>query len=96
MNRRSLLLGLLAAPAVIRTPGLLMPVKPWALSGDAFAAPLHWGFSLPMETIDRIWDGWIENGAPGIETMSPASQEFVRAIIARQHITQIDAPLRLT
>ena len=28
MNRRSILLGLLAAPAIIRTPGLLMPVRP--------------------------------------------------------------------
>jgi len=28
MNRRFFLLGALAAPAVIRTPGLLMPVKP--------------------------------------------------------------------
>ena len=27
MQRRGLLLGLLAAPAIIRTPGLLMPVK---------------------------------------------------------------------
>jgi len=28
MNRRGLILGLISAPAVIRTPGLLMPVKP--------------------------------------------------------------------
>jgi hypothetical protein len=27
LSRRGLLLGLVAAPAVIRTPGLLMPVK---------------------------------------------------------------------
>ena len=27
MKRRGLLFGLLAAPAIIRTPGLLMPVK---------------------------------------------------------------------
>jgi hypothetical protein len=29
MNRRHLLTGLIAAPAVILTPGLLMPVKAW-------------------------------------------------------------------
>jgi hypothetical protein len=38
LSRRSLLSGLIAAPAVILTPGLLMPVKPWiqpeALVGD--------------------------------------------------------------
>ena len=28
VSRRSILLGLLAAPAIIRTPGLLMPVRP--------------------------------------------------------------------
>ena len=27
LTRRSMLLGLIAAPAVIRTPGLLMPIK---------------------------------------------------------------------
>lgn len=31
MNRRTILTGLLAAPFVIRTPGLLMPVRPFAL-----------------------------------------------------------------
>lgn len=30
MNRRGFLTGLLASPAVITTPGLLMPVKAWA------------------------------------------------------------------
>lgn len=30
MNRRRLLLELVAAPAVIRTPGLLMPVRAYA------------------------------------------------------------------
>lgn len=28
MNRRGLLVGLFMAPAIIRTPGLLMPIKP--------------------------------------------------------------------
>lgn len=28
INRRGLLVSLLAAPAIIRTPGLLMPVRP--------------------------------------------------------------------
>lgn len=30
VNRRGFLTGLLAAPAVITTPGLLMPVRAWA------------------------------------------------------------------
>lgn len=28
LNRRSLIQGLFVAPAIIRTPGLLMPIKP--------------------------------------------------------------------
>jgi hypothetical protein len=31
MIRRGFLLGLLAAPAIIRTPGLLMPVRPFLI-----------------------------------------------------------------
>lgn len=37
IQRRGFLAGLLAAPAIIRTPGLLMPVKaaePWRLTLD--------------------------------------------------------------
>lgn len=29
LNRRSLIQGLFVAPAIIRTPGLLMPIKPF-------------------------------------------------------------------
>lgn len=36
MNRRGFLAGLLFAPAIIRTPGLLMPVKPLIVSRAAF------------------------------------------------------------
>jgi hypothetical protein len=32
MNRRSALRGFLAAPAIIRSPGPLMPIRPLALS----------------------------------------------------------------
>lgn len=44
MNRRRLLLGLVAAPAVIRIPGLLMPVRAYEPEGyvrvvPTFAAP---------------------------------------------------------
>jgi hypothetical protein len=38
MQRRGFLKGLLAAPAIIRSPGLLMPIKPlaygWRLDGE--------------------------------------------------------------
>lgn len=36
LARRGLLAGLLFAPAIIRTPGLLMPVKPLVLPRAAF------------------------------------------------------------
>lgn len=35
MNRRGFLLGALAAPAVITTPGLLMPVRPRIVTGNS-------------------------------------------------------------
>ena len=46
LNRRGLLLGLLAAPAIIKTPGLLMPIKPirvvdWQLYIKALEVPLR-------------------------------------------------------
>ena len=31
MNRRGFLLGLLAAPVIIRTPGILMPIKQFTI-----------------------------------------------------------------
>ncbi len=38
MNRRALLMGLIAAPLVARIPGILMPVRPFyeTLHGDGF------------------------------------------------------------
>lgn len=40
MNRRGFLGGLLAMPAIIRTPGLLMPVRPMRAAGL-----YYWEFS---------------------------------------------------
>lgn len=41
ITRRSMLFGLLAAPAIIRTPGLLMPVKrvDWPTPGEHMLLP---------------------------------------------------------
>ena len=46
LRRRGLLGGLLAlaAPAIIRTPGLLMPVKPWIGDGVALLSTSHPGW----------------------------------------------------
>ena len=56
MNRRGFLQGLIAAPAVITTPGLLMPVK---------AAPLEFPFHghgvVLRNCVFRFYDG-TENG----------------------------------
>jgi hypothetical protein len=48
LSRRSLLSGLIAAPAVILTPGLLMPIKPWIVpvtfkaAGDGWVGPFRY------------------------------------------------------
>ena len=42
IHRRRFLVGLLAAPAIIRTPGLLMPVKPPAPTEPLNLAPQAW------------------------------------------------------
>lgn len=46
MNRRGFLTGLLAAPAVITTPGLLMPVRAWAepVLGNSDFVGVDWAF----------------------------------------------------
>ena len=49
LGRRGFLVGLLAAPAIIRSPGLLMPVRPVAL-----VVPLAMGFDLSLE-MRRLW-----------------------------------------
>ncbi len=43
MQRRSLILTALAAPFIARTPGLLMPVRPWrgAIVGDGDFTAFH-------------------------------------------------------
>ena len=52
IHRRGLLAGLgalLAAPAIIRTPGLLMPVRPVVVSLDEL---------LNADDLNKIWNDW--------------------------------------
>jgi hypothetical protein len=56
MNRRGFLLGAMAAPAVICTPGLLMPVKPMAASGSAMTFPPG-RFLISYGSVWRIPEG---------------------------------------
>ena len=59
MNRRGFLLGALAAPAVIKTPGLLMPVKKVILPPKRYV--LHWPVNpnrlIPFEKEPLHFDG---------------------------------------
>lgn len=59
MNRRGFLGGLLAAPAVITTSGLLMPVRAWAETDVWQAAPVFWGDGVHDDTaaIQAALDG---------------------------------------
>jgi len=49
LRRRGLLTALLAAPAIIRTPGLLMPIKPMPIG--RVSVPSMW---YPTSTIGEI------------------------------------------
>lgn len=69
LSRRSALFGLLAMPAVIRTPGLLMPVKRVVMHPEVFTfsgtlsgyttPPLLWYFSVEkaLESLPVVLDG---------------------------------------
>lgn len=70
MNRRSFLTGLVAAPAVIRIPGLLMPVRKFVEKGRAFGSvnlsenPVwtHFDFSGPIHYVVYDDTGIIDRG----------------------------------
>lgn len=66
MNRRKFLFGSLAAlvmPAIIRTPGLLMPVKNPPLVVRAVIGKFRWGGFSPDDPVTETeWiDPWIED-----------------------------------
>lgn len=67
--RRSLIGGLLAglaAPAIVRTPGLLMPVRrvdvPWEWSGAEIAAMSHRSNHYTCINFNRV-QGWMPKEA---------------------------------
>jgi hypothetical protein len=64
LSRRSLISGLIAAPAVILTPGLLMPVKPWIVpvTFSAAGGEFYWKYL----TADGLrWWEWVNDGQEG-------------------------------
>lgn len=85
MNRRRFLVGAelaLAAPAIIRTPGLLMPVKP---------LPLEWNAAFADAVSNAVWpqvsypvSAWASN-----QYLSPAElMPLLRSLYRRE----IDPP----
>jgi hypothetical protein len=60
INRRGFVRGLLALPAIIRTPGLLMPVRPLShLSGKVYfewGQPVFAGANWLNKTADEVLD----------------------------------------
>ncbi len=88
MNRRHFLLGLgaIAAPAVIRTPGLLMPVKrivtsvpPWPIP----PGPLSPEVLAIMSQIEKYREE-IEQmtGVPKMLAQSMASNKYIASVMA--------------
>jgi hypothetical protein len=63
LSRRSLLTGLVAAPAVILTPGLLMPIKPWIVPVTFSAAGGK--FTWKYLTYRAMWWEWANDGQEG-------------------------------
>lgn len=66
MKRRSFLTGLLAAPVVITTPGLLMPVK-------ALEKPCHYSWSYRIGVPDYLLSDRYK-----VETPIPSNWRFIR------------------
>jgi hypothetical protein len=64
LSRRSLLGGLIAAPAVILTPGLLMPVRPWIVPVTFNACPPFGPYSHMLIYGPGIPGRWIDLEAP--------------------------------
>jgi hypothetical protein len=76
MNRRTLLVGLFAAPAIIRTPGLLMAIRPghsdiinffgyaaeilWSDNHNRVTGIRPWRLAI-LESGPKIWDARIVN-----------------------------------
>lgn len=59
MNRRGFLGGLLAAavaPAIIRTPGLIMPIKPALVPVPVFSYEPIWKIEINIEAILKAFD----------------------------------------
>ena len=70
MKRRAFILGALAAPVVVRTPGLLMPVEPVSKHVPKF----HCTSSVMVYWINRtdvFADGW-----PRLDLRAQAIQSF--------------------
>ena len=55
LNRRGFILGAIAAPAVIRTPGLIMPVKPVIETPKLIIEDFEWRTIVPRCSVE-IYD----------------------------------------
>ena len=87
IQRRGLLAGLgalLAAPAIIRTPGLLMPVRPFR---EPLLAAADFGrdegtllfFSTPSGAENGwMWRAWLERARQDVEFVTGVKEEMLR------------------
>lgn len=65
ISRRGVLRGLLAAPVIIRTPGLLMPIKPLSAT-----PPVFYAWDAAAAGMDMtLWTEW--RPLPAIVPVSP-------------------------
>ena len=69
LNRRRLLFGLLSAPVIIKTPGLLMPVRP--LPAIDFAPEQH--LLLPWHGEYEVFNA---NESKVVYVWAPAGEKF--------------------
>ncbi len=67
ISRRGILWGLLAVPAIIRTPGLLMPVRKVPVLED-WAQRIDWGAHPSMTVIQAVGHGEAGVRLPGYHT----------------------------
>lgn len=86
MNRRSLLTGLIAAPLVVRTPCILMPIRPWRSSPENhFIIVADWP-KPGSDIYANVGAGGVANLIENAErkmkrSLIPSEQAFLRSLV---------------
>lgn len=77
-SQRDVINILLSTPVIIRTPGLLMPIKPFVLD-----EPLDFRLLLPMTRTEYVWTPLCTVHDVGFAEMTAECRRSVSALVAK-------------